>query len=67
MSACDSCDHAHVCGYLNQLNGSPWPGANHEVCCLAQETDGPPYGRYDAEGDFVRFDRLFDRRMRGSL
>jgi hypothetical protein len=67
MSACDYCDHAHICRYLNQLSGNPWPGANHEVYCLALETDGPPYGRYDGEGNFVRLDRLFDRRMRGSL
>jgi hypothetical protein len=70
MSACDYCDHCDVCRYLNEIQsygGHPWPGAQHEVYCMAEETDGPPYGRHDAEGNFVRLDRLFDRRMRGSL
>ena len=70
MVACDYCDHIHVCNYLNNLSGQPWPGAQHEVYCLAAETDGPPYGKHIETSSgrvFVRLDRLFDRRMKCSL
>ena len=31
MAACDYCDHIHVCNYLNNLSGQPWPGAQHDL------------------------------------
>ncbi len=70
MAACDFCDHTNVCTYLNGLSGHPWPGAAHEVYCLAVETDGPPYGKIVETGfgrQFVRLDRLFGRRMMSAL
>ncbi len=70
MAACDYCEHTEVCRYLNEMAGSPWIGAHHEVYCLAAETDGPPYGKYVETGfgkQFARLDRLFDRKMRGAL
>lgn len=70
MSACDYCDHDDICAYISSLRGRAWPGAQHEVYCLAEDTDGPPYGKQVATCSgyqFVRLDRLFGRRMAGAL
>jgi hypothetical protein len=71
MSACDSCDHICVCAYINKIsNGKTWQSCYFDVYCLANETDGPPYGKFVNTGygsHFVRLDRLFDRRMESAL
>jgi hypothetical protein len=76
MSACDSCDSALVCAYINHIdNGKTWKSCQFEVPCPAEEyrkgmIGGAPYGRFmltDSGIMFVHLDRLTDKKWEGSL